>query len=332
MALASRDRTCSCCGKLVPSTDIRRFLDEDPLLRPLEGFLDSCGCSDGFWDLCSICHVALLRGSVPKFSAKNNVNVTLCQHYPDALKDLTLTEEYFIAKTHPVGVVVKLRPGGQTSPANYRALRGHFIVIPQDPKPLLRILPSPDLQFTELIEVFWLGKRPPTDADLQPFFTVRKYKVLAALRYLVQHNPLYGDVTIDHSAVDLWPDDFIPSDLQRQVICLGDTDHQERAGYSVNLQEGNYENDWQAAEDNHDHFTDNPLLVTTSVTTDLNGDRQNPDLRLLNTVYTLMNDPPLEVESQYTSQIQLSLYTLLSYHPLLFIVSGPMRAPRASSS
>jgi hypothetical protein len=44
------------------------------------------------------------------------VNVTLRQHYPDALEDLTLTEEYFIAKSHPVGVVVKLRPGGQTSP------------------------------------------------------------------------------------------------------------------------------------------------------------------------------------------------------------------------
>lgn len=54
----------------------------------------------------------------------------------------------------PVGVVVKLRPGGQTSPANYRALRGHFIIIPQNPKPLLQILPSPDLELTELIKVF----------------------------------------------------------------------------------------------------------------------------------------------------------------------------------
>ena len=67
------------------------------------------------------------------------------------------------------------------------------------------------------------------------------------------------------------------------------------------MQEGNYENDWQAAEDSHDHFTDDPLLVTASVTTDLNGVRQNPDLRLLNTLYTLVNDQPLEAESQYTS-------------------------------
>lgn len=130
MALASRDTVCGSCGKLVPLADIRRFLDGDPVLRPLEGFLDTCGHNEGLWCLCSSCHSALLRGSVPKFSAKNLVNVTLCQHYPNALEDLTLTEEYLIAKSHPVGVVLKLRLGGQTSLANYRALRGYFIIIP----------------------------------------------------------------------------------------------------------------------------------------------------------------------------------------------------------
>jgi hypothetical protein len=85
------------------------------------------------------------------------VNVTLCQHYPTTLSDLTLPKEYLIAKSHPVRVVLKLQPGGQLSPANYRALWGHFIVIPQDPGPLLQILPSPKLQFAQLIKVFWLG-------------------------------------------------------------------------------------------------------------------------------------------------------------------------------
>lgn len=40
MAVA-RDSTCSCCGILVPSTDIRRFLDGDPFLRLLEGLCTS---------------------------------------------------------------------------------------------------------------------------------------------------------------------------------------------------------------------------------------------------------------------------------------------------
>ncbi|EPS29066.1 hypothetical protein PDE_04014 [Penicillium oxalicum 114-2] len=299
MALARRDSTCVSCGKLVPLTDARRFLDGDPLLRPPEGLLDSCGWNEGFWYLCSTCHSALLRGSVPKFSAENLVNVTLCQHYPDALKDLTLTEEYLIAKSHPVGVVVKLRPGGRTSSANYHALRGHFIITPQDPKPLLQILPSPELQFAELVKVFWLGKRPPSDDDLHPFLLVRKHKVLAALQYLVQYNPLYQDVTIDHSAVDEWPDDFIPSDLRQHVVCLGESDHHERTGYTVDLQEHNYENDWRAAEEDPDNPTGNSLPVTGSVLTDINGERQNPDIRVLNTIHALVDNQSPEVESQH---------------------------------
>lgn len=300
MALTSRELPCSSCGTLIPTTDIRQVLDKDSLLRPLEGFLDRCGHIDGFRNLCSGCHAALLRGSAPKFSAENKINVTLCQHYPDSLKDLTLTEEYLIARSHPVGVIVKLRPGGRMSPANYHALRGHFIIIPQDPKPLLQILPSPDLQFTEIIKVFWLGNRAPTDDDLRPFLIVRKSKVLAALQYLIQHNPLYGDVTVAHSTIYNWPDEFIPSDLQQQVISLDETDHNERVGYSVNLQEGNCENDWQAAEDGSDHLTRNSLPVTASVTVDVNGERQNPDMRLLHTMNTLIGDSSPDVQPRFT--------------------------------
>lgn len=108
-----------------------------------------------------------------------------------ALEGLTLTEECLIAKSHPIGVVLKLRPGYRATPANYHALRGHFIIIPQDPGPLLQLLPSPRLQFTELIKVLWLGSRPPTDTHLEPFLVVRKHKVLAALQYLIQHNVFF---------------------------------------------------------------------------------------------------------------------------------------------
>lgn len=90
---------------------------------------------------------------------------------------------------------------------------GRFIVIPQDQSPLLRILPSPELRLTDLIKVIWLGKQPPVDSDLRPFLLVRKHRVMAALQYLVDHNPLYRDVLIDHSAVDGWADDFVPPEL-----------------------------------------------------------------------------------------------------------------------
>jgi hypothetical protein len=179
----------------------------------------------------------------------NLINVNFCQHYPSALEDLTPVEECLIAKCHPIGTVLKLRPGGRPSPINYKALRGHMIVIPQDPGPLLQILPSPELRLDNLLKVFWLGKRAPTDDDLKPFLRVRKDKVLAALQYLVQNNDLYHDLAINYGMIDGWSPDFIPPEIRDNIICLEKPDHHEREGYTVSLQDGNYENDLHAAQD-----------------------------------------------------------------------------------
>jgi hypothetical protein len=83
--------------------------------------------------------------------------VITCQAYPSALEDLTAIEECLIAKCHPVGVILKLRPGGHSSPITSNAIRGHMIVIQQDPGPLLQILPSPELRLDNLIKVFLAG-------------------------------------------------------------------------------------------------------------------------------------------------------------------------------
>jgi Domain of unknown function (DUF6570) len=95
----------------------------------------------------------------------------MCQAYPSVLDDLTAVEECPIARCHPVGAVFKLRPGGRASAVNYYALRGHMIVIPQDPGPLLSILPSPDrsvprILLDSFIKVCWLGKTGPSLAEL----------------------------------------------------------------------------------------------------------------------------------------------------------------------
>jgi hypothetical protein len=206
------------------------------------------------------------------------------------LEDLTTIEECLIAKSHPVGTILKLRPGGYSSPAAYNALRGHMIVIPQDPGPLLQILPSPDLRLDNLIKVFWLGKRAPTDADLKPFLQVRKDKVLTALQYLVQHNHLYHDLTINHGMMGSWDDNFIPREIQDNIICLGESDHHERERYTVSLQAGNYENDLHASQDEafHADDDDHEPLMTGSVYTDINGERQDPNVRTVDTLLRVM--------------------------------------------
>jgi hypothetical protein len=106
----------------------------------------------------------------------NSVNVTRCQEYPAALEDLTPVEECLIAKCHPVGTILKLRPFGHVSATNYSAVLGHVIVTPQEPGRLLQILPCPELRLENLIKVFWLGKTPPTNRDLKPFLSFERIK------------------------------------------------------------------------------------------------------------------------------------------------------------
>jgi hypothetical protein len=118
------------------------------------------------------CHGVVSRGNILKFSTLNLVSVTTCQDYLSALEGLTIVEECLIAKYYPVGTILKLRPRGRSSPTIYNAIRGYIIVIPQDPGPLLHILPSPELRLDNLIKVFWLGKRVLANVDLKPFLQI----------------------------------------------------------------------------------------------------------------------------------------------------------------
>jgi hypothetical protein len=282
MTAAYTKSICCSCGGFVPTTDIRKIGERNvDLLQPLEGHLDQCGYHDGIWDFCISCHSAISKHKIPKFSFANSVNVTTCQQYPPVLDDLTPVEECLIATCHPLGTILKLRPGNHSSPANYTALRGHIIVIPQDPGPLLRILPSPLLKLHDHIRVFWLGKHRPTNNDLIPFLQVRKSKILAALQYLVDHNHLYHDIEINHTMMHNWPNEFIPPEIADNVICLQNPDHHEREGYTVSLENGNYENELQAAQDRAFAFDENDPLLSGSVYTDINGERADPNLRTI---------------------------------------------------
>ena len=297
MSAASERAVCCSCGSFVARGDIHEINEQDDIIQLQQSCLDHCGHHETSWDFCTSCYTALRHHTVPKFSAANCVNVTTCQHYPSALEGLTAVEECLIAKCHPVGTILKLRPGGHSTPANYNALRGHMIVIPQDPGPLLQILPSPELRLNNLIKVYWLGKHPPTNRDLKPFLQVRKDKVLTALQYLVQHNHLYHDLTINHAMIEDWADEFIPPQITDNVICLAEPDHGEREGYTVSLESGNYENDLHAAHDEAFYADERDPLVTASICIDVNGERTNPDIPKIDALLRVVTGNPSQADS-----------------------------------
>jgi uncharacterized protein DUF6570 len=152
--IAAIEIICGSCGKFIEQ-QVFRLPAEDPLLLPFRADaaspprLDSCSMDGSDYLFCLPCFTAIRQKNPPKYSALNGVNVDFCQNHPAALEDLTLTEECLIARGHPVASILKLRPHG----ASYSRLRGHVIVLPQEPGPLFDILPSAELNLQDKIKV-----------------------------------------------------------------------------------------------------------------------------------------------------------------------------------
>ena len=121
--LAESERLICCsCGSFVAKDDIYKIDDQDNLILQQENSLDQCGHNESSWNFCRYCYAAVSSWKIPKFSAANFVNITMCQGYPSALEDLTAVEECLIAKYYPVGTILKLRPESYLTPAYYNIL------------------------------------------------------------------------------------------------------------------------------------------------------------------------------------------------------------------
>jgi len=211
----------------------------------------------------------------------------MCQDYPAELEDLTLMEEYAIARSHPIGTVLKLKPNGLKNPTAYNAIRGHIITIPQNPGPLLDILPSPNLQFHDHIRVIWTGKAEPTVDDLKPFVEVRKEKVIRALLWLCEHNPLYHSVKINHELISRWSESFIPPVIQEAVTNLPETEDSDERGTYAGDMDGFSENDLHNALDDMADGT----IASGAVYSDVEGQRLNPELKMIMALMEMTAEP-----------------------------------------
>lgn len=90
---------------------------------------------------------------------------------------------------------------------------------------------------------------------------------------------------------------------------MDESDHNEREGYTMNLQEANYEDDFQAAEADLSDPEGAPLM-TGSVTTDINRERQKPDLRILGTLMNLVANRSLMTDQPDHRRTPLIRYTI----------------------
>jgi hypothetical protein len=163
--------------------------------------------------ICNKCYTTLASGFLP---AEALANFRWIGPVPEDLKDLTWAEEALIARSHMFGRIFRLEQRRNGEPT-YSSLKGHIVLVPQNTIRLLDILPmSPD-SLADIAHVVWVGKVKPDISKLVPQFTVRKYKVISALRWLCEHHEDYRNITIDTAELNKWPSVFVTEALLSSI-------------------------------------------------------------------------------------------------------------------
>ncbi len=144
--------------------------------------LDVYGCCSGSFNFCHDCWTCVSRGKEPKFGISNKMPKLCCQYYSTLLEDLTSTEEAVIARAHSVVTILKLRPNNSFNPQIYRGVHRHFVLLPQNLRPLLTLLPLEMTSVDDVMQVVWAGKTSPQPEQLSGFVSIRKYRIIGALQ------------------------------------------------------------------------------------------------------------------------------------------------------
>jgi hypothetical protein len=254
MHKVSHNIVCACCGivghnvnefKIVSATnESLAGLTVDPNLVP---FSFDCGIEaidrhhimidpqavidQSIISVCNKCYSCLSDESLPSEAL---ANFRWIGPVPKQLKDLTWVEEALVARSHLFGRVFRLEARKHGEPT-YSSLKGHIVLVPQNTMRLLDILPmSPD-SLADIAHVVWVGKSKPDISKLAPQFTVRKDKVVNALRWLQEHHEDYRNVTINNVELDKWPSVFITEALLSSIAKMrsGEEEDATRDGFAT---------------------------------------------------------------------------------------------------
>lgn len=115
-----------------------------------------------------------------------------------------------IARVFPV-ISVYTKLGGRN------AYKGHCINFSQDIQELANSLP----RYPSELPVVVVSVKGKNNAHKD--LPVRRKKISCALHWLVQHNPVYKDSTIDYELQPLLPSDGIPTKLHK-IYCTENSD------------------------------------------------------------------------------------------------------------
>ena len=159
---------------------------------------------DGSIYICLSCHRTLKSDRVP---AQSKTNRMALDEIPDELKDLNNLELHIICKRILFMKLVKLPRGKQ------KGIKGAAVNVPADLGPACTLLPRlpPDIHIVSL-----KLKRKLEYKQAYLHDTIRPEKVITALHYLKNNNPLYADIEINEDWIRGWQD--ADNDLYTRVF------------------------------------------------------------------------------------------------------------------
>ena len=238
---------CAACAQITSVKKIQEMaINEIPhpeLLEPREPHFAHFICNGmllhkeaiqkkGIVPLCNSCVQSLQQGIVPRMSLANDMWIG---DIPFELEILTLAEKMLLARYFPVAYVVKLFPKKKGS-INWdkrglnSALRMNVSThpLPQDEicdimDPQSNEFPADPCILAATIAVTFVGPKGICKAGLPKWLRVRRAKVLSALIWLKNNNPLYKDIKLNANRIAQLPEDDIPDEI---LICTRQLDNE----------------------------------------------------------------------------------------------------------
>ena len=303
---------CASCGLFIALDAVKIIHTLDVLFQRaiecgvfVQASLDLCACIEESYSLCGTCFNSIKKLKSPKFGLSNLVNTVPCQLYPKELEGFTSVEEVFIARAHPVILILKLHSSKSSIAVSYQWVRGHAVMFSQNPEPLLDLLSSDTLILYDVIRIVWARDRPHTAADIQPFATVQREKILTALCWLKENNVLYRNIVINTDLLQQWEDEFVPSGIAEHVVDCG-KNNSKKQSYGMDLKADNFEDNFHAAASQAQ--SENTKL-SGCVYTDANQICEHPTSKLIS---ALVNNKVLSTDSN--EQIHVSTADNLLSH------------------
>ncbi len=154
------DHVCCCCNRFVDLLELESISDNNAVLMTIfETYIlhycnfDVCGCCSGSFNFCYDCWTCVSISRKPKFGIFNNIPKLCCQYYLILLEDLTFAEEDVIARAHLVITILKLRPNNSFNSGTYRGICRYFVLLLQNPRQLLTLLPLKTTSVDDVMRV-----------------------------------------------------------------------------------------------------------------------------------------------------------------------------------